>query len=66
MKTSVIGAGSWGTAIVSILSKKNHINWWVRRERLINQIILKKRNTKYLTNCKLNTKNITFLKMLTK
>ena len=60
MKLSVIGAGSWGTAIVSILSKKNHVNWWVRRERLKNQILLKKRNTKYLTNCKLNTKNITF------
>ena len=62
MKISVIGAGSWGTAIVSILSKKNHVNWWIRRERLKNQIILKKRNTKYLTNCKLNTKNITFHK----
>ena len=60
MKISVIGAGSWGTAIVSILSKNNHVNWWVRRERLKNQILLKKRNTKYLTNCKLNTKNITF------
>lgn len=60
MKISVIGAGSWGTAIVSILSKKNHVNWWVRRERLKNQILIKKRNTKYLTNCKLNTKNITF------
>lgn len=60
MKISVIGAGSWGTAIVSVLSKKNHLNWWVRRERLKKQILLKKRNTKYLTNCKLNTKNITF------
>ena len=60
MKISVIGAGSWGTAIVSILSKKTHVNWWVRRERLKNQILLKKRNTKYLTNCRLNTKNITF------
>ena len=64
MRTSVIGAGSWGTAIVSILSKTNHVNWWVRRERLINQIILKKRNTKYLVNCKLNTKNITFFKQI--
>ena len=45
MKISVVGAGSWGTAIVSILSKNNHVNWWVRRERLKNQIILKKRNT---------------------
>ena len=60
MKISVVGAGSWGTAIVSILSKNNNVNWWVRRERLKNQILLKKRNTKYLTNCKLNTKNITF------
>ena len=51
MKISVVGAGSWGTAIVSILSKNNHVNWWVRRERLKNQILLKKRNTKYLTNC---------------
>ena len=42
MKLSVIGAGSWGTAIVSILSKKNHVNWWVRRERLKNQILLKR------------------------
>ena len=62
MKISVIGAGSWGTAIVSILSKRNHVNWWVRRERLKNQILHKKRNTKYLANCKLNTKNITFYK----
>mgnify|MGYP006080948917 FL=1 len=62
MKISVIGAGSWGTAIVSILSKNNKVNWWVRRERLINQILLKKRNTKYLTSCKLNMKNITFYK----
>ena len=60
MKISVIGAGSWGTAIVSILSKKNQVNWWVRRERLINQILVKKRNTKYLTSCKLSVKNITF------
>ena len=62
MNISVIGAGSWGTAIVSIISKKHHVNWWVRRERLINQIVLKKRNTKYLTNSRLNIKNITFFK----
>ena len=58
MKISVIGAGSWGTALASILSKKNQISWWVRREKLASQIKIKKRNTKYLTNCKLNLKNI--------
>ena len=41
MKLSVIGAGSWGTAIVSILSK-NHVNWWVRRERLKIKFSLKR------------------------
>ena len=58
MKISVIGAGSWGTALASILSKKNQISWWIRREKLASQIKTKKRNTKYLTNCKLTLKNI--------
>ena len=49
MKISVVGAGSWGTAIVSILSKNNHVNWWVRRERLKNQIILKTVSYTHLT-----------------
>ena len=58
MSISVIGGGSWGTALTSILSKKNQVNWWIRREKLATQIKIKKRNTKYLTNCKLNLKNI--------
>ncbi len=58
MNLSVIGGGSWGTALTFILSKKNKVNWWVRREKLATQIKNKKRNTKYLTNCKLNLKNI--------
>ena len=58
MKISVIGGGSWGTALTSVLSKKNKINWWVRREKLATQIKNKKRNTKYLTNCTLTLKNI--------
>ena len=58
MNISVIGAGSWGTAIAHIISKNNKLTWWVRREKLAKQIVNKKRNTKYLTNCKINTKNI--------
>lgn len=58
MSISVIGGGSWGTALTSILSKKNQVNWWIRREKLATQIKIKKRNTKYLTNCNLNLKNI--------
>ena len=58
MNLSVIGGGSWGTALTFILSKKNKVIWWVRREKLATQIKNKKRNTKYLTNCTLNLKNI--------
>ena len=58
MNISVIGGGSWGTALTFILSKKNKINWWLRREKLATQIKNKKRNTKYLTSCTLNLKNI--------
>ena len=55
---SVIGAGSWGTAIVSILSRNIELFWWVRREEQINQIKKKQRNTRYLPNCLLNTEKI--------
>jgi glycerol-3-phosphate dehydrogenase (NAD(P)+) len=57
-KIAVIGAGSWGTAIVSILSKNTDVIWWVRRESQIKQISKKQRNTRYLPNCLLNTNKI--------
>lgn len=59
-KVAVIGAGSWGTAIVSILSTNIDLMWWARREGQISQIKKKKRNTRYLPNCKLNIPRITF------
>ena len=58
MNISVIGAGSWGTAIAHIISKNNKLTWWVRRKQLAKQIVEKKRNTKYLTDCNINTNNI--------
>ena len=58
MKIAVIGAGSWGTALAFTISKNNKLTWWVRREKLAHQIRAKNRNTKYLTNCKINTSKI--------
>jgi len=57
-KVAVVGGGSWGTAIVSLLAKNINVIWWIRRESQINQIQKKGRNTRYLPNCKLNTSNI--------
>ena len=57
---AVIGGGSWGTAIVSILSLNNTINWWIRRDDQILSIRETTKNIKYLPNCNLSTKNIMF------
>ena len=46
MKIAIVGAGSWGTALAFIVSKNYNLTWWVRREKLANQIRFKKRNTK--------------------
>ena len=53
MKTiGVIGGGSWGTALVSLLSnEKSKIYWCVRTQHHIDNIIEEKRNKKYLPNC---------------
>ncbi|MPW26014.1 NAD(P)H-dependent glycerol-3-phosphate dehydrogenase [Alkalibaculum sp. M08DMB] len=49
LKIAVIGAGSWGTAIASLLGGKGHnVHLWHRREEIINNIKLEKENKKYL------------------
>lgn len=60
MKTiGVIGGGSWGTALVSLLSNdKAKTFWWVRTQEHIDNIIEEKRNKKYLPNCFIDTEKI--------
>lgn len=55
----VIGGGSWGTALVSLLSNNNSkTTWCVRSNDIINNIIEDNRNKKYLPNCFINTSQI--------
>ena len=58
MKIAVIGAGSWGTALISVLSQKQKVSWWIRSNKNLVHIKNFKRNPSYLTNLSLNTKNI--------
>ena len=59
-KIGLLGAGSWGTAIASIITNKHNLNWWVRREDQINQIQTTSINKHYLPTLKLPTLKISF------
>ena len=55
----VIGAGSWGTALVKIFSENlDELNWYVRTNENIDGIYENKRNPKYLRNVQLKTKKL--------
>ena len=58
-KIGVIGGGSWGTALVSLLTNnKSNIYWWIRGEQHLINITEEKRNKKYLPNCNLEPSKI--------
>jgi glycerol-3-phosphate dehydrogenase (NAD(P)+) len=60
MKIAVIGAGSWGTAITSMLAHKNHeVILWARNDKLIAALSETKENTSYLPGIRLPA-NIVF------
>lgn len=56
MKFGVIGSGSWGTALVKLLTDNgHHINWTVRSEEMASQMLKKKHNPNYLHSVHLDT-----------
>ena len=48
MKVSVLGGGSWATALVKLLTNKMDISWWIRNENSINHFKKHKHNPNYL------------------
>lgn len=53
-KISVIGAGSWGTALAVVLAEKGlSTKLWARREELASEIRRKKENPQYLPGIKI-------------
>ncbi len=58
-KIAVLGGGSWGTAIVKILTENGHqINWYVKNPQSVAHIREYKRNPKYLKSVIFNTDKI--------
>lgn len=57
IKFGVIGSGSWGTALVKILTDNgNRVAWWVRNEESISYIKKRGHNPHYLTSAILKTR----------
>lgn len=55
----VIGGGSWATAIVKILTENvSKVNWYMRNEDAVENILKYRRNLKYLQSVELNVSKI--------
>ena len=53
-KISIIGAGSWGTALAILLAEKGYkVSLWARRKGLAVEINKKRENSQYLKNIKI-------------
>ena len=56
-KISIIGAGSWGTALAVLLAEKDYsIKLWCRRKELAEEINKNEENKQYLKNIKISNK----------
>lgn len=60
-RIGILGAGSWATALVKILSNNaSHINWWARKQETIDHIKKYRHNPNYLSDIELAVEKITF------
>ncbi|MHC1708712.1 MAG: NAD(P)H-dependent glycerol-3-phosphate dehydrogenase [Bacteroidales bacterium] len=56
---AVVGAGSWGTALIKVLSENSQqVNWWVRTEDTASYIRQYKKNPNYLSYLELSVDKI--------
>jgi len=56
MQFSVIGSGSWATALAKILTdNKQPINWWVRNDEIVNHLHQRHHNPYYLNSVYFDT-----------
>jgi glycerol-3-phosphate dehydrogenase (NAD(P)+) len=59
MTFGILGSGSWGTAIVKILTDNgNTVYWWNRNEKAIQQIQTRRHNPHYLSNAYFDTSKL--------
>lgn len=56
MRYGVIGSGSWATALTKILTdNKQHVNWWVRSDAIVQNLLQRHHNPNYLSSVYFDT-----------
>ena len=64
-RIGILGAGSWATALVKIISNNaTHINWWARKQETIDHIKKYRRNPNYISDIELPVEKINFYSQL--
>ena len=59
LKFGIIGSGSWGTALIKIISENiKPINWYIRKKENVDFIKKNKHNKNYLSSVNLNIKKL--------
>jgi glycerol-3-phosphate dehydrogenase (NAD(P)+) len=60
-RTAILGAGSWGTALVKILTGNGHtVVWWLRRPEIAEFIRKNRHNPDYLSDIEIDTSRVIF------
>ena len=58
-RIAVIGAGSWGTALVKLLTgSQESVGWWVRRQATIDHIVKYGHNPDYTSGAQLDASRL--------
>ncbi len=67
MRFGIIGSGSWGTALVKILTdNQQSLNWWIRNPGIIEHIRKKGHNPQYLSSVYFDINRLTLTNDLEK
>lgn len=58
-KATILGGGSWATAIVKILSEQDcDLKWWIRNPKAAQYLQIHKHNPSYLSSVEINTTKV--------
>lgn len=60
-RIAIVGSGSWATALAKIvLTNVNHINWYMRRQEVIDEFVATGKNPTYLNSAEFDVSRISF------